>query len=955
MKKILLSVISVCTALTIAATAVFGVLIFSSSKRTLTINEEQRIEAGKNYVSLEDSFDVPYEQNVMFAHTVYVSPNGDDTASGETLLKAVKSIKQAQVLTRDFYAEGGVGNAQILLDDGEYFMGKTIQITGEDVSGGKLYIRSIHPNKATISGSHRIDNGSIVEKTDEKIGKRVWEIPCTEKINQLYVNDSYAIRARYPDIGEEYRVLTTDKTYRDIIIDGDNFTDFEEDDFEGAIMTVMVMWGESYLRVAENGFKKQQLALSVNGEEVTRNVVRIGIDGKDAVVFARSGLEINENSRCPFHFENSKAFLNTYGEWYYDETEQKITYIPYEFETLENTQLRIPKTEELLSIRGEVGDKVENVYIEGINFKYTANTYIDGKIGGQGNRNDNPYVKRISGGANDARPISALSFENVKNIRVSGNIFACLGGGALDFVSGVEDIQVEKNLFNGIGGNGVLVGPTATGMYTTKNVDGKTEIDEWIVPFGDEREYNKNVSTVNNYFNDIGWQEYSGCGVIYTYAADSVISYNTIDNVRYSAISAGWGWDTTATPYDFTKNYEISHNRISNVMNLMSDGGSIYTIGVQEGTEIHDNYIYESHDSVYCYPDGNTMMGQKSYASAAIYLDNTSGGTSTDGSGFDIYNNYIQKNTHFQNYLTVNARKNNATVQYWRVNDAKEDKNGQIFAKSGVQEDGFTLLSDKAVLRGYYTNNDSTATVYGNHLKNRESGVLVLENQNGEYTQLSAEDILSWTDTEIVFKSADYRSGNIYYISENMERSNIISVTLNVDKEYCMDGYFREKWGGLLTLARDLQTETIVIQKNQVKASSTLGFFSATNAIDSQTASLWASDAQNDFDPWIEINMENSPEKVGKIVLRARTDGGGDTESRQNLTVEIKVKGASGAEYVVLKNITQEDGFSANGIFVLDLQESGYGNQWIYGVKIHKTNSSPEDHFLCLADIILVA
>ncbi len=953
MKKILLPVVSVLTAMVLIATTVFGVLSFTSAKRTLLIDEAQRKEAGKNYLSLESAVEVPYEENVSFAYTVYVSPNGNDSADGSTLQNAVKSMKQGQALVRDFYAEGGSGNAQILLDDGEYFMGKTMRITEEDVAGGKLYIRSVNPNKATISGSYQVDNASVVEKVDASIGKRVWEIPCSEKINQLYVNDSYATRARYPDSGEEYRVLTTDKTYRDIVIDGDNFTDFEESDFEGAIMTVMVMWGESYLRVAKNGFKKQSMTLNINGEEVTRNVARVGIDGEDSVVFTRTGLEVNENSRCSFHFENAKAFLNTYGEWFYDEAEGKVTYIPYEFETLENTQLRLPQTEELLSIEGKVESKVENVSIEGVNFKYTANTYVDGKIGGQANRNDNPNTKRFNGGANDARPIAALSFKNVKNIRLSGNVFASLGGGALDFMSGVEDIVVEKNLFNGIGGNGVLVGPTVTGMYTTKNEDGKTVIDQWIVPYEDDREYNKNVSTVNNYFNDIAWQEYGGCAVVYTYAADSTISYNTIDNTRYTAISAGWGWDTTATPYDFTKNYEISHNRISNAVNLMSDGGSIYTIGVQEGTAIHDNYLYESHDSVYCYPDSNTSMGQKDYASAAIYLDNTSGGTSTDGSGFDIYNNYIEENIHFQDYLTINARKNTADVQYWRTNDVKVDKGGKIFANSGVQENGFKLLSDKAVLRGYYTNDATTATVYGNNLKNQANGVLILKDENGEFTQLAAKDILSWTDTQIVFKSENYRSGNAYYISKDMERSNIINVTLNVDKKYCMDDYFKEKWGGLLTLARDLQTETISIYKNQVEASSTLAFFAPTNVIDSQTASIWAS-ADNDMDPWIEIDMENSPEKIGKIVLRSRTDGGGDIESRKNLTVEIKVKGDNGAEYVVLKNVTEADGFMPNGIFVMDLAELGYGESWIYGVRISKTESSASDHFLCIADIIFV-
>ncbi len=951
MKKALLPLVSVLTAIVLIASVVFGAL---SINHALIVSEEQRVAAGKNYSPLEEGVSVPYASEVPAdAKTVHVSPKGDDGNDGTSWDASVKTVKQAQSLIRAFYAEGGNKDAQILLDDGEYYMGTTVGITEEDVGeGNHLYIRSRNPNKATITGSKRVEKSAVKEVNDEKLG-RIWKIPCSEKINQLYVNDTYATRARYPDAGEEYRVLTTDKVYRDIVIDGDNFKDFTDEDFAGAIMTVMVMWGESYLRVAENGFKRENVTLNIDGAQVERSVARVSIDGKDSAVFTRSGLEINENSRCPFHFENSKAFLNMPGEWFYDENGvagEELTYIPHEYETLENTQLRLPTTEVLLSVDGDVDNKVENVHIEGVKFKYTANTYIDGKIGGQGNRNDNPYVKRISGGANDARPIAALSFTNVKNIAVIGNVFASLGGGALDFVSGVEDIQVEKNLFDGVGGNGVLVGPTATGMYTTKDVNGKTEIDQWVVPFEDEREYNKRVSTCNNYFNDIGWQEYSACAVIYTYAADSTVSYNTIDNVRYSGISAGWGWDTTATPYEFTKNYEISHNRISNVVNLMSDGGSIYTIGVQEGTEIHDNYMYESHDSVYCYPDGNTRMGQKDYSTAAIYLDNTSGGISTDGSGFNIYNNYLEEGIHFQDYLTVNARKNTDSVQYWKVNDVKKDKDGKIFENSGVQENGFTLLSKKAVLRGASTDDKSTATVYGYNLKKQSEGALILQSKDGGLTQLAAKDIISWTDTQITFKSENYRSGRVYYISKDLERSNSVVATLNVDRAYCMEDYFKEKWGGLEKLAIDLQTETLVVNPGKISSSSTLGFFAHTNVNDSQTASIWAS---ADDDPWIKMDFGSDPMLIGKIVLRSRTDGGGDAESRKNLTVEIIVE--EGGEYVVLKEITKADNYTENGIFVMDLAELGFAEEWIYGIRIRKTESTEKDHFLCIADIILVA
>ena len=67
-------------------------------------------------------------------------------------------------------------------------------------------------NKATVSGSKQISASEIAESSDPQVfgGKRFWKIPCENKINQLYINDSYGIRARYPNSGEELRLLNMD-------------------------------------------------------------------------------------------------------------------------------------------------------------------------------------------------------------------------------------------------------------------------------------------------------------------------------------------------------------------------------------------------------------------------------------------------------------------------------------------------------------------------------------------------------------------------------------------------------------------------------------------------------------------------------------------------------------------------------------------------------------------------
>ncbi len=928
MKKAIVSVSAVLMVLALVASIVTAVLAYS--KKTLKLSDPTAVAAARDQGVFAENVNVPY-QNVRADYAVYVSPTGDDRKDGTSKENAVRTVKQAQLLVRSYFASHEDGNAVILLSDGEYYFDAPLALSREDVGGGSLYIRAEHNNKATISGSKIVDPSTVMETVDPALG-RVWTIPCEEKINQLYVGESYGIRARFPDAGTEFRALNTDKVYKEILFDGDLISDFQPSDFEGAVMTVNIKWAESYLRV--DSVKTETVRMNYTGNGAERNVGRVRIHYEDVSVFARGGLEIDNSSRCPFHFENSKAFLNQPGEWYFDEEAKAVLYLPREGETVEGTTLRLPHTDVLVDLSGSLDRKAVNVTFEGINFAYSANSYVDGKVGGQGNRNDNPFLKRIAGGVNDARPIAAISLENAENITFRGNIFTCLGGGAIDLVSGVKNITIEKNMFAGVGGNGVLVGATSTDINLVST---------------DERTFNVNINTENNYFTDIGWQEYASCAVIYNYSVDSKINRNTINNVRYTAISTGWGWDLTYTLRPFYNGVEIGHNRITGVCNLLADCGAIYTIGLQAGMHIHDNYIDSTYSSVYTYPDDMTGELGKICAVCGIYLDEASSGLKEDGSDFVVENNYVGLEAPDKPFQPHNVR-------YYSLKEPSADQKEEIYNASGVKEDGFTLLPKTAVVWGTRTDSATVATVYGDGLGTRQDTALILRDGEGKQVQLAAEDILSWTDTAVTFKSENYHSGEVFAVNKDGKASNAVVITLNVDREECMTGQF-ERFGGLSGMERDLQTHTIIIQKNQVEVSSTLGVFSKYNAIDQATASLWAS-ANDDPDPWIKVTLGGK--KVDKILLAARTDGADDISYRVNLRITVEIKKSNTEfETIVLKDITEEDHFPSNGILTIDLANTELAGKFIYSVKVSRTHIGEVDgvnygHFLCLADIMFI-
>ena len=498
-----------------------------------------------------------YEKVSSDAFTVYVSPRGNNANDGRSLYSSVCSVKRAQEIVRNYLSSGGNGDCVIVLADGEYFLAGALTVGYSDVpTDGKLYLRSENPNGATISGALRVDNSAVVEiENDEKLG-RVWKIPCDNAINQLYVNEDYAIRARYPDAGEQLRLLNWDNTLKQIIIDAEDVKDFSDEEISGSSFVAEIMWAESYIRIDE-----------VKRGEKTASIVPVSAD---IGVFSRTSPMARE--RQSYHLENSRAFLSERGEFWYSEEEGTVYYLPHESETLENTVIRIPYTEELVKIKGDINYPIDGVNIEGINFMYAGNAHIDGKIGNQANKDDGQN-KRFSGTANDGRPYSAVTLEYVQNARIGGNKFACLGGGALDFTEGVQNTEVSKNLFRSVGGNGILAGA----IHYSIDMVGEEEIT-----------YIKDITVKDNYFHDIAWQEYGGCAVCFNYCQNGKITHNTVNNTKYSAISVGWGWSNDA--YPFLSNNEISYNRISCAINLMSDGSAIYLVGCQPYSEVFGNY-----------------------------------------------------------------------------------------------------------------------------------------------------------------------------------------------------------------------------------------------------------------------------------------------------------------------------------------------------------------------------
>ena len=81
-----------------------------------------------------------------------------------------------------------------------------------------------------------------------------------------------------------------------------------------------------------------------------------------------------------------------------------------------------------------------------------------------------------------------------------------------------------------------------------------------------------------NYIHQIGVEYKSSVGIAAYYPQQTDISYNEINAIPYTGISLGWGWDYIAQVV-VNKNNRIHHNRVGDYMNVLNDGGAIYTNG----------------------------------------------------------------------------------------------------------------------------------------------------------------------------------------------------------------------------------------------------------------------------------------------------------------------------------------------------------------------------------------
>jgi len=334
------------------------------------------------------------------------------------------------------------------------------------------------------------------------------------------------------------------------------------------------------------------------------------------------------------YVENARELLDEPGEWYHDRQAGQLFYLPRPAEDLSSAEVVVGGTEQLI-----VATDTHDIRIEGLTFAHTGWERPNGPNG---------YAPIQTGqllAPDDLVAVpGAVQLTNAFEIDLTGNTFTRLGTAGLVIDGGSRQVSVTGNRFADVASHGVSIG--------TIDDEETTDVDRM----------HRDILVSNNVITRIGVEYRDAPGIFMGYVRDVDVVHNEITEVPYSGITMGWGWGLPS----YARDNRIAFNRIDDYLRILNDGGGVYTLSPQPGSEIHDNHITGNHGYWGClYPDeGSAQMRWYRNVCADI---NDAGGVS--GQWLHLWISSIRDIEVTDNVTTTDEQENDGTDITLRNNE----------------------------------------------------------------------------------------------------------------------------------------------------------------------------------------------------------------------------------------------------------------------------------------------
>ncbi|MGE9313237.1 L-rhamnose mutarotase [Niabella sp. CJ426] len=599
---------------------------------------------------------------------VYVSPEGNDASTGSkeqpkaSLQSALRQVRELRRLN-DAATKSPI---HIIIQNGIYALQEPVVIRAEDAGTAQspTFIEAAPGASVVLSGGVVITGwkkpGGTITNLPSIAQAQVWEAPLPDAFDglpgfrQLWVNNTKATRAKWPNGGEMERIISWNKKDESCQIPK---LPVAIKDINGLEMFIHQWWEIANLRIKQMTTAGDSAKLLFKQPES-----RIQSEHPWPAPWISK-----ETGNSAFYLSNAIEFLDEPGEWYIDRMNRKIYYWPRTGEELATARVTAPLLENLVAIQGTIDEPVSHIHFKNIGFEHVGwnRPSLQGHVPHQaGMPMTEAYKLRPSGTAEKAsldnqawitRPGAAVTASFARDISFNGCRFEHIASTGLDYHMGIKSSKVNGSLFKDIGGTAILAGSFA---------DEGMEIH---LPYNpkDERVVTDSITLTNNLVTDATNEDWGSVGIGLGYTRNSTVANNDIENVNYSGISMGWGWSPKP---NVMRNNKVLANKIHHFGKQNYDCAGIYTLSAQPGSLISGNYI----DSIYKAPYAH-LPSHWFY----LYTDEGS-------SHITIKDNWTRTQKYLQN--------NNGPGNQW-INNGPE-VNEAIRLKAGLQDSYKHLLKE---------------------------------------------------------------------------------------------------------------------------------------------------------------------------------------------------------------------------------------------------------------------
>jgi len=507
----------------------------------------------------------------------HVATTGDDSNSGggdtpfATIERALDELARRR-------AASDQRDASIVVHEGTYPIARPLKIEPRHSSpSGSLTIRAADGGRPVISGGRVLTGWN--RRADGTLSRRIDEVAAGRwTFRELFVNAQRRPRARHPNAG----YLRVEESAPDRRT-GFQFAggDIPPAVTDAAELVFLHDWSISRvgIRAIDHGRRK--------------------LTAGDPIGVAGDFFSVDFFEPHPRYFlENHPALLDAPGEWHLDERIGVLLYRPLPDETAESLQAVAPRLAALAIVRGSDKTPVRNVHFRGITFAHAswplpprgyaglqATVYEnrDRETGdaalGEAAKSYPPGSPERDVGRAMAMIPAAVNFELAEDCSVVDCHITHIGMSGVAFGSRTRRCRLEGCLIDDIAANGVNLGENSTRLF-----GGRT----WWQAAPDQAA-SEHVVT-NNRIQHGGKQFFGAVGIWVGIARNVRVAHNEICDQPYTGISLGWMWNAEPTPM---AGNVIESNHIHHVMQALSDGGGIYTLGRQPGSSLVGNHIHD--------------------------------------------------------------------------------------------------------------------------------------------------------------------------------------------------------------------------------------------------------------------------------------------------------------------------------------------------------------------------